>query len=71
MAGDLIALRNALENNILARTGRRVRNLAIILSAEEVTLQGRATSFYDKQMAQCGVRDLLPEIPLRNAIEVA
>lgn len=68
---DFPRLREELETRVQARTGRRVRNLAIQLSPDGVTLQGNTLSFYDKQMAQHGVREVLPEVQLNNAIIVA
>ncbi len=63
-------LQEALEQRIQARTGRRVRNLAIELMPERVVLRGQATTYYIKQLAQHGVRDLLPQVRLDNAIIV-
>jgi hypothetical protein len=63
-------LRQELEERIQARTGRRVRNLAIELMPERVVLKGQATTYYIKQLAQHGVRDLLPQVRLENAITV-
>jgi hypothetical protein len=63
-------LRSDLERHILARTGRRLRNLAIELVPEAVILRGSATTYHVKQLAQHGVRDLLPQVRLENAIEV-
>jgi hypothetical protein len=34
-------------------------------------LHGQASAFYIKQLAQHGVRELLPDVRLQNAIEVA
>jgi hypothetical protein len=34
-------------------------------------LQGQAGSYYIKQLAQHGVRECLPNVPLQNAITVA
>jgi hypothetical protein len=59
-----------LEQHVLARTGRRVRNLAIELSSERIVLRGHADTYYIKQLAQHGVRDLLPQLCLENAIVV-
>ena len=59
-----------LERHINTRTSRRVRNLAIELVPEAVILRGRASTYYVKQLAQQGVRDLLPQVRLENAIEV-
>jgi len=59
-----------LEQHILARTGRRIRDLAVLLSPERVILRGRTTTYNVKQLAQHGVQDLLPRVPLENAIVV-
>ncbi len=63
-------LQQELEHNIHEKTGRRVRNLAIELEPERVILRGRAATYYVKQLAQHGVRDLLPHVYLENAITV-
>jgi hypothetical protein len=63
-------LQEELEHFIHARTGRRVRELAIELRPECVILRGRTASYYVKQLAQQGVRDLLPHVYLENAITV-
>jgi hypothetical protein len=63
-------LQQELEHNIHNRTGRRIRNLAVELEPERVVLRGRAATYYVKQLAQHGVRDLLPHVDLENAITV-
>jgi len=63
-------LRSELERHVLARTGKRVRNLAIELCSERIVLRGQSTSYYVKQLAQHGVRDVLPHVRLENAIVV-
>jgi hypothetical protein len=63
-------LHKELEHHILARTGRRVRDLKIELCPERVVLHGRADSYHVKQLAQHGVRDVLPQVRLENAIVV-
>lgn len=63
-------LRQDLESHVRARTGRRLRNLDIQLFPERIILRGQAASFHIKQLAQQGVRDLLPDVCLENAIEV-
>jgi hypothetical protein len=68
---DFPRLRMELVSHVQARTGARVRNLDIRLSPEGVVLHGQTTAFYIKQLAQHGVRDLLPDVHLQNAIEVA
>jgi hypothetical protein len=64
-------LQAELFNRVLARTGRRVLNLDIELSPERVVLRGQAATFHVKQLAQHGIREVLPEVRLENAIVVA
>jgi hypothetical protein len=59
-----------LERQVQNRTGHRIRDLAIRLDPERVVLNGRAATYYLKQLAQHGVRDILPQACLENAIEV-
>lgn len=63
-------LRQELERQVAARTGGRIRDLAIELRPGRVTLRGEAMSWHVKQLAQHGVRDILPSIELCNAIVV-
>jgi hypothetical protein len=63
-------LQQELEYQVQARTGRRIRNLAVELRPERVVLYGRTNTYYVKQLAQQGVRELLPHISLENAITV-
>lgn len=59
-----------LAEHVRERTGRRVRDLSVELRAGRVVLHGHASTYYVKQLAQHGVRDLLPEVLLENAIVV-
>jgi hypothetical protein len=52
------------------RTGRRVRDLAVEAEPGRVVLHGRPDSYDVKQLAQEGVREALPGLPLDNAITV-
>ena len=70
MMQNLPLLQHELEHHVHARTGRRVRNLAIELRPERVVLHGRASTYYVKQLAQHGIRDVLPHVHLENAITV-
>ena len=63
-------LRDRLERQVQTRTGRRIRNLVIEMRREAVILRGETTSYYLKQLAQHGVRDILPYVGLENAIAV-
>jgi hypothetical protein len=59
-----------LEQMVWLRTGRRVKDLAIELEPERVVLRGLAHTYHVKQLAQQGLRDLLPNIRLDNVIIV-
>jgi hypothetical protein len=63
-------LRADLERTVLTRTGRRIRDLAVELHPEGVVLRGTTQSYYLKQLAQHGVREVLPHVRLENAIVV-
>lgn len=66
----LMQLQLQLEQQVQSRTSRRVRNLAVELQPDRVVLHGRTSTYHVKQLAQQGVRELLPEIRLENAIVV-
>ena len=59
-----------LERHVRSRAFNWIANLVIELKAERVILRGTTHSFYAKQLAQQGVRELLPDIRLENAIQV-
>jgi hypothetical protein len=59
-----------LEHQIRSRTGRRLRDLSIEMRPERIILRGRTTTYYVKQLAQHGVRDIFPQICLENVIDV-
>jgi hypothetical protein len=63
-------LRDDLERQVLSRTGRRIRDLAVELHPERIVLRGNTQSYYVKQLAQHGVRDMMPHVRLENAIVV-
>jgi hypothetical protein len=63
-------LRHDLERQVLSRTGRRIRDLAVELHPERIVLRGVTQSYYIKQLAQHGVRDMMPNVRLENAIVV-
>lgn len=65
-----IQLQADLERSVHDHTGRRVRDLAVEVRPEQVVLRGRATTYYIKQLAQHGIREVLPDISLENAIVV-
>jgi hypothetical protein len=67
---DASQLQTQLERNVQVRTGRRVRHLAIEVRPDGVILKGQTSTYYIKQLAQHGVRDLLPHIHLENTIAV-
>jgi len=63
-------LQQELTRCVQARTGRQIRELAVELGPECVTLRGFTSTFYFKQLAQHGIRDVLPHVGLENAIVV-
>jgi hypothetical protein len=67
---DFPDLRQELETRVRARTGGRLRKLDIQLSPEGIVLHGESATFHVKQLAQHGVRELLPNVELRNDIVV-
>jgi hypothetical protein len=70
MTSNSVKLRQELEDVVQARTGRRVLNLAFDVLPERIVLRGRTSSYHVKQLAQHGVRDVLPDVRLENAIVV-
>jgi hypothetical protein len=70
MVAQVSQLQCDLERQIQVRTGRRIRDLAVELTPGLVVLRGHTTTYYLKQMAQTGVRDLLPLVRLENDIVV-
>ena len=70
MVAQVSQLQIDLEQHVQTRTGRRIRDLAIECTPEVVVLRGRTTTFYLKQLAQTGIRDLLPQVRLENDIVV-
>lgn len=71
MGFDTPQLRDKLESRVRARTGGQLRDLDVELSSQGVVLHGLAPTFYVKQLAQHGVRELLPDVQLLNCIVVA
>jgi hypothetical protein len=59
-----------LERRVGLRAARQVFGLRIEVRGGRVVLQGRARSYHFKQLAQEGVRELLPRGGLENAITV-
>jgi hypothetical protein len=64
------SLQRQIESQILSRTSRRVRHLAVELCPERIVLRGRASTYHVKQLAQQGVREVLPHVSVENAIIV-
>lgn len=70
LVSDNPALPQDLENRIHLRTGKRVRNLRIQCSTDEVILSGDTSTYHVKQLAQHSVLDVMPKIRLHNRITV-
>jgi len=56
--------------SVTTRTNRRVRDLAVEVGPDRVTLRGRTDSFHVKQLALHGARQVVPTLRLENAIVV-
>jgi hypothetical protein len=67
---DSLQAVSQLERQIRSRTGSRLRDLTIEMRPERIILRGRTTTYYVKQLAQHGVRDVFPQICLENVIDV-
>ena len=63
-------LRELVLQRVTTLTSRRVRDLVVEVAPDRVTLRGRADSFHVKQLAQHGVREVVPDLRLDNAIVV-
>lgn len=59
-----------LELQLQRRVGGRVRDLRIVFAAGGIVLQGRATTYHAKQLAQHAVMELARLPILANDIEV-
>lgn len=70
IAEPILPRQEHLEVLVLRRIGNRVRGLRIVMQADGLVLQGRATSFHAKQVAQQAVMALAPLPILANDIEV-
>ena len=70
IASELPPLQQQLESRIRLRTGKRVRNLEIQFTPDEVVLLGDTSTYHVKQLAQHGVLDVMPTIRLHNRITV-
>jgi hypothetical protein len=57
--------------HVQQRLGRQVRHLRLMLRDQGLVLQGRACSYYAKQLAQHAVMQATHYLILANEIEVA
>ena len=64
-------LAETLERQIDQRTCHRVRRLRVDEATDHLVVHGLAPSYYVKQLAQHGVREMLPDVRLHNAIHVS
>jgi hypothetical protein len=65
-----IDLAEQVEAHLRRRLGQRVRALRVVLHQGAVVLRGRASSYYDKQLAQHVVMEEIKLRVLANEIEV-
>jgi osmotically-inducible protein OsmY len=64
------SVRQDVERAVSARTERWVRDLWVEVGEGRVVLRGRADTYYAKQLAQHGAREVLPGVRLVNGITV-
>lgn len=67
---DPILREEYLEAIVQRRLGARVRDLRLIIRGDGIILQGRATTYHAKQLAQHAVMELAAGPILANDIEV-
>lgn len=65
-----VAVEESVRERVHSWTGRRVRGLTVAVRGKTVVLTGQTSSFHVKQLAQRGVREILPTAPLANEIVV-
>ena len=72
MVSATFPLAHNLEESVLQRTNRQIRNLSIEVRPGRVVLRGQTTSYYMKQLAQHEVLGNLPaDVRVENSITVA
>jgi hypothetical protein len=59
-----------IQKRVHQRTGWRIRNLVIEVEEGHAILHGQATSYHSRQLAQQVVRDLMPDLQVKNSIHV-
>jgi len=70
IAESIIPLAEHLESLLQRRVGGRVRDLRVVLKHNGIILQGRATTYHAKQLAQHAAMELAALPILANDIEV-
>ncbi len=71
---DRLELEGIIERQIAQRTWGRVRQLRVDVGPDRIVIHGYTTSYYVKQLALEGVRDVLRSgnvIPVELDVEVA
>jgi hypothetical protein len=63
-------LERRLRERILRRTGRRIRNLSVVVENDAIRIGGSCWTFYTKQLAQHAVMALNENEAIHNEIEV-
>jgi hypothetical protein len=70
MAAEIFPQEEYLESLVQRRLGSRVRDLRILVRPNGLIIQGRATTYHAKQLAQQAAMELAPVPILANDIEV-
>jgi hypothetical protein len=68
---QLANLEQAITERIVQRTGQRIKSLRVEVNQDRVIIQGRAATYFLKQLALQGVFDVLgPRCPTRVQLDV-
>lgn len=70
IADSILPDMDYLELQVQRRVGSRVRDLRIIFRAAGILLQGRASTYHAKQLAQHAAMEIIRQPILANDIEV-
>ncbi|MEO0529965.1 MAG: BON domain-containing protein [Planctomycetota bacterium] len=60
-----------IRERVIARLGRRVRNLRVVVSKGVIRLTGECSTYYSKQLAQHAVLGVVEDETIKNDIDVA
>lgn len=70
IAGPMVHNEDNLELQVQRRVGSRVRDLRVLVRSTGVILQGRASTYHAKQLAQHAAMEIVGRPVVANDIEV-